>query len=172
MPLRTLLFAATFFMTGGTLMADARLGATIGEFRSLWDRPSREEVFVRTATLTWNRQPSRSSPVLPSGIFAVEVAFLDGIACEIVLRSKKRTAPGEFIELLEPLVAHFHAADFAKPKSDVNGIRIYDLSDGTSVSVKEHKGQLVIVMRSQCYLHNEDVFAREAAKIRPPTSNH
>lgn len=129
MQLRGLVFAATFLMTGGTLMADARLDTTIGEFRSLWDRPSREEVFVRTATLTWNREPSRSASVLPSGIVAVEVAFLDGIACEIVRRSKKRTAPGDFVHLVEPLVAHFRAADFAKPKSDVNGIRIYQLSD-------------------------------------------
>jgi hypothetical protein len=168
---RWLFFAIALSATGSTTLADARLGATIDDFRSRWGSPSHEEILVRTATLRWNHQKARSKSVLP-GVFAVEVAFLDKIACEIVLRSRQRTTLDKIVRLAEPVLAHFRATDFAKPRSDVNGIRIYDRKDGTSVSVKEHGGHMIIVIKGQCYLRNEDVFDREAAKVRPPTSNH
>ncbi|HEV2841929.1 MAG TPA: hypothetical protein VGW39_11430 [Chthoniobacterales bacterium] len=149
----------------------ARLGATIDNFLFAWGTPSHEERLVRTASLKWNQWPASFASIVPD-VFAAEVAFLDGIACEIVLRSKQRITPDEMVRLAKPILPHFRPADFAKPRSDVNGIRIYALEDGTSVSVNEHKGYFVIVIRGQCYWGNEEVFDREAAKVRPPTSNH
>lgn len=150
---------------------EARLGSSIDDFLSAWGTPSDEESLVRTANLKWKRLPASFESIVPD-VFAAEVAFLDGIACEIVLRSKQRITRDKMIRLAKPILPHFRAADFAKPRSDVNGIRIYALEDGTSVSVNEHKGYFVIVIKGQCYLGNEEVFDREAAKVRPPTSNH
>lgn len=151
--------------------AESRLGSSIDAFRSAWGSPIREEMLVRTATLAW-RAATQSNGEFPTGIFEAEVSFLDQIACGIVLRSKRPATPDKAIRLVQPVLPSFRAADFAKPRSDVNGIRVYDLEDGTSVSVKQHKGRMVIVIKGQCYLDNEAVFNGEAAKVRPPTSNH
>lgn len=161
--------ARTFALVTGT--TEPRLGSSIDAFRTAWGSPIREEMLVRTATLTW-RAAGQSNEEFPTGIFEAEVSFLERIACGIVLRSKRRTTPDKTIRLVQPVLPPFRAADFAKPRSDVNGIRVYDLEDGTSVSVKEHGGRMVIVIKGQCYLDNEAVFSGEAAKVRPPTSNH
>lgn len=168
---RQVLFATMMFMGTGTVLADTRLGASVDQFRSKWGHPSHEEVLARTATLRWNRENSRAKSVVP-GAFAVEVAFLDKTACEIVLRSNGQRTSTAIARLVEPLLPRFRADDFVKPKSDVNGIQIYKLADGTSVSVKEHRGHTVVVVKGECFMRNEDVFDREAAKVRPPTSNH
>jgi hypothetical protein len=170
-PVRRLIFSVGFFASCGAMFADARLGGGMNDFRSDWGRPSYEESLSRTATLRWNQQTSRIKSAVP-GVFAVEVAFLDRIACEIVLRSKQRQTPNKMVRLAEPVLPHLHTGDFAKPRSDVNGIQIYKLADGTSVTLKEHKGHTVIVIKGECFLRNEDIFNREAAKVRPPTPNH
>lgn len=169
MPWRLFLIAAVL-LPGRIALADARLGATIDDFRSRWGRPSHQEILTRTATLRWTTA-SRGQSLVP-GVFAVEVAFLDRTACEIVLRSKERIARIAIARLAQPFLPRLNANGFAKPKSDVNGIRIYELADGTTVSVKEHQGHTVIVIKGECLMRNQEVFDREAAKVRPPTSNH
>lgn len=154
-----------------TSAPEPRLGSSINDFVSVWGPPFDEESLDRTANLKWKDLAASGESIMP-GIFAIEVAFLDKIACEIVLRLRRRTTRDKMVRLVAPVLPHFRASDFAKPRSDVNGIRIYDLEDGTSVSAKEHEGHTVIVIKGQCYLRNEDVFDREAAKVRPPTSNH
>jgi hypothetical protein len=153
------------------VLADARLGANIDEFRSKWGRPAHEEILTRTATLRWRRKVSHDESFVP-GAFAVEVAFLDKTACEIVLRSYEKKNSAAIARLVQPVLPRFRVEDFATPKSDVNGIQIYQLADGTSVSVKEHRGHTIVVVKGECFMRNEDVFDREAAKVRPPTSNH
>jgi len=171
MSLRSVLVLTGLFLTGGTVFADTRLGASINDFRSLWGPPSAEETLVRTASLKWNRRRANGESIVP-GTFAVEVEFLDGIACEVALRSKQRITPNKLAQLAKPFLAAFRDGDFAKPKSDVNGFRIYELSDGTFVQVNKHEKHTVIVITSPCYLRNEHVFDREAAKVRPPMPNH
>jgi len=163
MPIRTLTRVGS--------AAQPRLGSSTEDFRSAWGPPIREEVLSRTATLVW-RLADQSKETFPTGIFQAEVSFLDQIACEIVFRSKRWTTPDKMVRLARLVLPQFSAQDFAKPRSDVNGIRIYDLEDGTSVSLKEHEGHMLIVIRGQCYLRNEAVFDGEAATVRPPTSNH
>ena len=148
-----------------------RLGSSIDDFRSLWGPPSNEESLVRTANLKWNRHPGKAESMVP-GVFAIEVAFLDGIACEIALRSKQQITPNKLVQLAKPFLTAFRHADFAKPKSDSNGFLIYELSDGTFVSVNKHAGHRVIVITGPSYIRNQDVFDGEAAKVRLPTSNH
>jgi hypothetical protein len=162
---------SVFLATAGTALADARLGASMDDFRSRWGRPSHQEILTRTATLRWKRAASRDQSFLP-GVFEAEVAFLDKMACEIVLRSNERKSHPAMARLAAPVLPRSRANDFSKPKSDVNGIQIYELADGTSVSVKQHQGHTVIVIKAECFMRNEEVFDREAAKIRPPTSNH
>lgn len=150
---------------------ESRLGSRIDDFRSLWGPPSDEESLIRTATLKWNRLPANGESIVP-GVFAAEVAFLDGTACEIALRSRQRITTRKVAELAKPFLTTFRSADFAKPKSDLNGFRIYELSEGNVVLVNKHERHNVIVIMDKCYLRNQDVFDGEAAKVRPPTSNH
>lgn len=157
---------ASWLVSAGTLFADTRVGSSINNFRSSWGSPSSEETLVRTATLKWSLRPNGKS--IAPGVFAVEVAFLDGIACEIVLRSQRRMTPSKLVELTKP----FRSADFLKPQSEMREVETLKLSDGTLVWANKHEGHTVIVIKGPCYIRNEDVFDREAAKVRPPTSNH
>jgi hypothetical protein len=168
---QSLAITAVFALIQQAAHATPRLGDGMSDFRSRWGQPSHQEILTRTATLRWNGKNSRSESLVP-GVFAVEVAFLDRTACQIVLRSKQRKPRLAMARLAKPVLPRFRATDFAKPKSDVNGIQIYELADGTSVSVKEHQGHTVIVIKAECFRRNEDVFNREAAKVRRPTSNH
>lgn len=153
------------------LYAEPRLGDRIEEFSSAWGSPTQQESLVRTARLTWDWRESRPKSIKP-GVFAVEVAFLDRVACEIVVRSKRRMTRNKVAQLVEPLVPDVDAADFPKPKSDVNGIQIYELGDGSAVSVKKHRGHAVVVIMGLTFLRNDRIFDGEAAKVRPPTPNH
>jgi hypothetical protein len=171
MLLRSILVLAGFVLTAAAGFADTRLGATVDDFRSQFGRPSREEILVRTASLKWDRPGAQNASITP-GVFAVEVEFLDSIACEIALRSTGRITSKKLVQIAKPFLAAFRDADFAKPKSDVKGFRIYELSDGAFVQVNKHKKHTVIVITGQSYLRNENVFDKEAAKVRPPTSSH
>jgi hypothetical protein len=153
-----------------TSVTEPQLGSSIDDFRSAWGLPSAEENLSRTANLKWNRTLTKGEPIVP-GVFAVEVAFLDGIACEIALRSRQRITPNKLRQLTKPFLTAFRYADFAKPKSDFNGFLVYELSDGSFVSVNKHEKHRVIVITGPSYIRNESVFDREAAKVRPPTSN-
>jgi hypothetical protein len=161
----------TLLVSRSGLCAEPKLGDSIEEFSSAWGSPTQHERLVRTARLTWDWRESRPESIKP-GVFAVEVAFLDRVACEIVVRSKHRMTRSKVAQLVEPLVPDVDAADFPKPKSDVNGIQIYELGDGSAVSVKKHRGHAVIVIMGLTFLRNNRVFDGEAAKVRPPTPNH
>jgi hypothetical protein len=161
---------AASYSRSSNVLADARLGSSIDDFRSVWGPPSGGETLVRTANLRWNRGDSRIRSIVP-GVFTAQVAFLDTNACEIILRSKRRVTPKKLRQFAQPLVSSIGAEDFTKAKSSGNGIRIYELSDGTSVSVKKRPRHTVVVLKSKSYLENEHVFDDEA-KVRPPMSNH
>jgi len=145
-----------------------RLGATIEDFRSLWGVPRKEEILARTATLSWTRKAAAAESFVP-GVFAVDVAFLDGVACEIALRSNQRVTSRKLAKLAKPFLPGFRSVDFTKPVSDFGTYRV---SDGTFVWANKYKRHTVIVIKGADYVRNEEIFDQEAATIRPPTSNH
>jgi hypothetical protein len=148
-----------------------RLGSSIGDFVSIWGPPSRKETLARTANLKWKRRGLNGASVVP-GAFAVEVAFLDGIAREIALRSTERITPHKLVKLAKPFLTTFRSADFVKPEAEADAFPAYKLSDGTFVWANKRKRHTVIVIKSPGYSRNEERSNREAAKIRPLTSNH
>lgn len=145
-----------------------RVGSSINDFVSTWGPPSDEETLGRTANLKWKDLTASGESIMP-GIFAIEVAFLDRIACQIVLRSAQRITRQKLAEVAQSFLPAFRNDDFAKP---LNDSRTYKLSDGTLVWANKHNGHTVIVIKGPDYTRNEDVFDREAATVRPPTSNH
>lgn len=122
-----------------------RLGATIEEFRSLLGPPQNQEILKRTANLKWTRTRASAESFVPN-VFAVNVAFLDGMACEIALRSRQRLTPRKLSELAKRFVPTVRNSDFARAKSSFNGFKIYEISDGTFVSVNKHEKHKVIVI--------------------------
>jgi hypothetical protein len=148
-----------------------RLGASISDFVSILGPPSDEETIFRTASLKWKRQRANANSIVPD-VFAVEVAFLDGVACEIALRSKRRITPYRLVKLTEPFLTTSDNSNFVKPELKVSDLRTYMLSDGTSVWANKHRKHTIIVIRGSDYVLNEEVFNREAATVHPPTSNH
>lgn len=151
-----------------TSAAQPRLGSSINDFVSTWGPPSDEETLGRTANLKWKNLTASGESIMP-GIFGIEVAFLDRIACQIVLRSEQRITRQRLTKLVKPFLSAFQKADFAKP---LNESRTYKLSDGTLVWANKHKRHSVLVIKGPGYIRNENLFDMEAAKVRPPTSNH
>lgn len=151
-----------------TSVTELHLGSSIDDFRSSWGPPFREETLVRTARLVW-RWSDETNQMVSTGVFEAEVSFLDGIACEIVLRSKQQITSLKLAKLAKQFLPTFRSGDFTKP---MNGFGTYRVSDGTLVWANKYKGHTVIVIKGPDYTRNEDVFDREAATVRPPTSNH
>src|SRR6266478_3585156 len=159
-------------LINGLAMADTRLGGPISDFRSHLGPPFHEEVLARTATLKWNEPRVGGRPIAP-GIFAAEVVFLDRRACEIVLRSRRKIPRDYLYRLVNPFVENFKGTKMPKPKSDFPNSTVYELTDHTFVVVNKLRGEGdVIVIMGACYSQNQEIFDREAAKVRPPTSNH
>ena len=155
-----------------TSVTEPHLGSSIDDFRSVWGPPSEEESLVRTASLKWNGRAADGKSIAP-GIFAAEVAFLDMRACEIVLRSRKKISRDYLYRLVNPFVKSFTGTKMPNPKSDFPNSSVYELSDHTFVLVNKLRGEGdVIVIMGACYSQNQDIFDREEAAVRPPTSNH
>jgi hypothetical protein len=135
-----------------------RLGSSIGDFIANWGPPSHKETLVRSASLKWKRHGANGGPVVP-GAFAVDVAFVDGIAREIALRSTQRMTPHKLVKLVSPFVTTFSSADFVK--ADADAFPAYKLSDGTFVWADKHKKHTVIVIKSPGYSRNEKLSNRD-----------
>jgi hypothetical protein len=159
----------TLALVGGA--TEARLGSTIDDFRSSWGLPTREETLVRTARVVW-RWPDEASAPLPAGIFEAEVSFLDGIACEIVLRSNQRMKKVDLGNLGKALVPSFQVSDLARVKSRSDGTSTYAIRDGGYMTAWCNEKPAVMMIRGGLFLQNRELFDQEAAKVRPPTSNH
>jgi hypothetical protein len=151
--------------------AEARLGSTINDFRSAWGNPIREEVLDHTATLLW-RPAEQGNEAFPPSIFEAEVSFLDQIACQIVLRSNQPLKKAVLVKLGKELVPEFRTSDLSRLKSESDGGRTYTLSSGGYITAWAREKPAVMVIRSTLFLRNNELFDREAAKVRPPTSNH
>lgn len=158
-------------LTNGPVMADTRLEGPISEFRSRWGPPSQEQVFARTATLTWNKLPF-GDRLVALDIFAAEVGFLDGHACKIVLRSRRHASPHYLFRLVKPFVERLKASKMPEPKSNFTDAAVYELNSHTIVLVNKFPGRDVIIIMARCFSKNQDIFDREAAMIRRPTPNH
>jgi hypothetical protein len=151
--------------------AQARLGSSINDFLSLWGSPIREEVLDRTARIVWD-PPAKNNEELSKAIFEAEVSFLDRIACEIVLRSKHPLKKARVVKLAKELVRDFPTSDLTTLKSENDGGITYTLSSGGYIAAWPTVKPGVVVIRSTLFLENNELFAQEAAKVRPPTSSH
>jgi hypothetical protein len=166
-----LLFIVAVLLPERTALADARLGASMNDFRSAWGRAARQEQLVRTATAVWKFDGQKNA-ILSPGIFEADVSFFDGIACQIVLRSAQPLTKDKSAKLAKTLLPRFQASDLAKLKSKGRDGRTYALSSGGYITLWAEEKPAVMVIRSKLFLRNNEVFDREAAKVRPPTSNH
>lgn len=153
-----------------TVSVDTRLGSRIDAFRSLWGPPSDEDSLVRTASLKWER-PAINGESIVGDAYAVEVAFVDGIAYEIALRSRERITPSKLVELTRPFLTTVRDTDFVKPMSKGRKLRAYKLSDGTFVSANRRKRHTVVLIKGADYARNEEIFNDEA-KVRLPKFRH
>jgi hypothetical protein len=147
------------------------LGSNIDGFRSAWGSPIREETLVRTARVVWRWSDGTNAP-LPRSIFEAEVSFLDGIACEMVLRSKEQMKKSDLVNLGKALVPSLQMSDLARLKFRSDGSRTYALRDGGYITAWLGEKPAVMVIRNSLFLQNRELFDQEAAKVRPPTSNH
>jgi hypothetical protein len=150
-------------LTASKVVADTRLGSSINDFLLLWGPPAGKESLVRTASLKWNRPAVNGESVVDA--YAVKVAFVDGIAYQIALRSKQQMTPSQLVKLTKPFLTTVRNADFVKPVWQVKKLRSYKLSDGTFVSANKHKRGTVVVIKGANYARNEEISAQEA-KIR------
>lgn len=144
-------------------IADTRLGSSIKDFLLLLGPPSDEEGLVRTASLKWNCPAVNGESVVDA--YAVKVAFVDGIAYQIALRSRQRMTPSQLVKLTKPFVTTVRSADFVKPVWQVKKLRSYKLPDGTFVSANKYKRSTVVVIKGADYVRNKEISAQEA-KIR------
>jgi hypothetical protein len=58
------------------------------------------------------------------------------------------------------------------PERNSSGSRELTLMDGTFISVRQFKDRTILVINGPALLKNEEVFARESAKIHPPRGEH
>jgi hypothetical protein len=171
MALRLFFLTILLLPAGHTALVGARLGGTIDDFKSQWGSPSREEVLGRTARLVWHSAGQKRQPT-PLPTSETEVSFVKRIACEVVLRLKHPPTKHQVAELGRALVPDFSEADLSIVKSMSGGGKTYELTTGGHVTVWAKARPSVVIIRSKLFLRNQDLFDREAAKVRPPTANH
>jgi hypothetical protein len=78
----------------------------------------------------------------------------------------------DLVKLGKALVPLFQTSDLATLKSESDGGRTYALSSGGYITAWAKEKPTVVVLRSDLFLRNKELFDQEAAKVRPPTSNH
>ena len=59
-----------------------------------------------------------------------------------------------------------------EPQPNFEGDREFYLKDGTFIIVRKFKERTIIIIDGVLFLKNQEVFAREIAKIHPPEANH
>jgi hypothetical protein len=151
--------------------AAPRLGSTLDEFASHFGAPAYREHLVRTSSVRWKRLQGRERVLSAVAAVSLEVSALDGTVSQIVVRCKRPLTDAETALLARRFLRRYRAADFAKP-SGSEDYKVYRTRDGGFVTVGEHRGKSVVVLRDASQQRNQDIFDREAAKVRPPTSNH
>jgi hypothetical protein len=171
MSLRLLLAVALVSITGSVSAGNASLGSSPDDFRSVWGAATHEERLTKTSSLLWNFNQRRTSS-LSSDIKQVEVSFLDGMACQIILRSRRPLTRERIAELGKALVPSLRKKGVPRPRALGDGVRTYALRDGGYITVWADETPAVMVIRSRVFLQNKEVFDREAAQVRPPTPSH
>ena len=163
--------AIALVLCSTSCFAGPRLGSTLAEFTSLFGAPGFSEDLGRTSTFRWKRLRGREPVLTAVAAASFEVSALDGIVSEVVVRCKHPLSDAETALLASRFLRRYRAADFSKP-SGSKDYKIYSTRDGAFVTVGEHRGRSVVVIRDASQQRNQDIFDREAAKVRPPTSNH
>ena len=160
-------------VSGASAVAAASLGSAPHDFRADFGAPSFQEQLVRTSTLRWKPLRSHDSALVEGRVSALETSSFDGRVCAVVLWCERRLSKADTARLAQRFLGRsYRAADFNKPRWAGADSTIYHLSAGGTVLVNKHGKQNVVVIGDNCYWRNQDVFDREAAKVRPPTPNH
>lgn len=163
--------AVALMLCSTCCLAAPRLGSTLAEFTSYFGAPAYRQRLVRTSTLRWKRLQGREPVLTTVAAASFEVSALDGTVSEIVVRCKHPLSDAETALLAHRFLRRYRAADFSKP-SGSEDYKVYRTRDGGFVTVGEHRGKSVVVLRDASQQRNQDIFDREAAKVKPPTSNH
>jgi hypothetical protein len=171
MRLRLFFVIALASVSGSVAEASSSLGKSPDAFRTAWGHPSREERLTRTASSLWKFDQRRSNS-LPADIAEAEVSFLDGMACQIILRSRRPLTKERIADLAKTLVPSIRKTGIPTPRTLSDGARTYALPDKGYITVWAEEKPAVMVIRSRIFLRNKEVFDREAAKVRPPTASH
>jgi hypothetical protein len=172
MTLRLLLAVGVFASIGNSVSAKTTsMGSSPEEFRSVWGAPAREERLSRTTSILWKFNQRRTSSLSPD-IAQVEVFFLDRMACQVIVRSRRTLTRERIAELAKALVPAVRKTGVPVARKLRDGARTYALHDGGYMTVWAEEKPAVMLIRSRVYLQNKEVFDREAAKVRPPTASH
>jgi hypothetical protein len=163
------LFVLGFGLGSASCLAEPHIDSTVDEFRAAFGTPSYEEKLVRTATRRWKPLRPRDAQLLAAEASAIEVFSLDEIACVIVLRCKRAFSNVDVSQFAQRFLRHYHAADFEQ-RIPEDGYKVYRTAYGDFVTANRHERETVLVISSALWKRNEEVFDREAARVRPPTS--
>lgn len=168
--MRLWIVVATILASFDVATAGARLGGGLGDFEAAWGHYSKSHALIRSARVSW--QAHRGKATLPPGVQEAEVIFIDKKACRIVLRVEAKASSARVARYISEVSQKDCHGKLPKAVSNVNGVRLFRLEDGTTVTDKQFKRRTVIVLTGPYYWQNEDVFNAEEARIRPPTPNH
>ena len=102
-----------------------------------------------------------------------ETSAIDGAVCQVVARSRRSLSDAETAKIAQRFFQRrYRAADFVAARRQYGEQVEYKLHDGDYVKTAPYDGKYIVVVSSKTYWRNIEVFDREAAKVRPPTSNH
>ena len=171
---RVLLIAsAAVSLLGSRADADTQLGRQLSDFYRAFGKPSFQEHLGRTSNVRWSPFRAQDATLASANVFAVEASAIDGVVCQVVARSRRSLSDAEAARITQRFFQRrYRVADFAAARKRFPQRTWYRLRDGDYVDAKPHDGRYIVVVSSKTYWQNIDVFDREAAKVRPPTSNH
>ena len=152
---------------------EPQLGSRLPAFYRAFGKPSFQEHLGRTSNLRWSSLRAQDATLAAADVFALETSAIDGVVCQVVARSRRSLSGAETAKIAQRFFQHrYRGADFAAARQRYGEQAEYKLHDGDYVKTAPYDGKFVVVVSSKTYWQNVDVFDREAAKVRPPTSNH
>jgi hypothetical protein len=166
-----IILVAISLLNSENVFATSAIGKRVDDFRSTLGSPSYQEILGRTRILRWNNRRMLRDAGIPN-VFAVQVGFLDGIACEIVLRSNLSISRENVIRITSQFLDRNQERNAGLERVTSKAFATYELKDGTIVSVNKHNEHVVVVISGTRCIANQDIFDKEAAKVRPPKASH
>lgn len=152
---------AALLLYGTRADAETLLGSRLTEFYHVLGKPSYHEHLGRTANVRWTPLRSSDAALLAARAFALEVEGIDGVVCRVVVRCRRPLSDAETTRIAQRFF----------PRRYIERTR-YKPNDGDYVDSGPSDNGHIVVVSDKTYWHNVEVFDGEAAKVRPPTSNH